>query len=443
MDGSRKVDSALTELVEDAPCGIVMTDADGRLLFVNDTLKRWLNLAAAGGVCGQRLPDLMVGPGRIFYETHVAPMMHLQGFAREISCFLKVTGGDALPVLLSGVARRNGEGKLIRCDYTIFDARERRIYEEELRLARVKADELAAIVRTSPNAIFRVNDAGQVRSANAGAETLLRTPAEQMLNQPVQDLVHFATPCDWFDRAKALCSCASEAVLETTDAEGRHFELTVVPIGEAAEDASMDFSVVLRDITARKKAEQRLKVALGEMKHRVKNTLAVVAGIARQTLPTEIRDAFIGRMQALSRAHDVLAADKHELADVRDLLDLAAAEAGGEDRLRISGAQHLTLPPEHAQSLSMALHELATNALKYGALSEPGGYITVECELVGENLLRMVWQERDGPPVSPPSRQGFGSKMINTLLKFDLGAEVRIDYNPEGLRCEIEFEVGS
>jgi two-component sensor histidine kinase len=67
----------------------------------------------------------------------------------------------------------------------------------------------------------------------------------------------------------------------------------------------------------------------------------------------------------------------------------------------------------------------------------------VDCELVGENLLRMVWQERDGPPVSPPSRQGFGSKMINTLLKFDLGAEVRIDYNPEGLRCEIEFEVGS
>lgn len=442
MDGSPDLSSALTELVEDAPCGIVVTDPDGRLLFVNGTLKRWLNISVTTGAAPERLPDLMAGAGRLFYETHLAPMMHLQGFAREIACSMEVAGGDALPILLSGAARRDVAGKIVRCDYTIFAARERHIYEDELRTAQVKAEELAAIVRTSPNAILRVSEAGLIKSANAGAEKLLGKDAQAILKHPVQDLICFSTPREWFDRARERCSSASEAVIETRDAEGRHFETTVVPIGDTVVHSPADYSIILRDITAQKRAEQRLKVVMDEMKHRVKNTLAVVSGIARQTLPPDFRDAFIGRLHALSRAHDVLADDSQQAAEVRDLLELTAVEAGGDERFRISGPQNVGLSPEQAQSLSMALHELATNALKYGALSEPSGYVEVDCELTDQDSLRLVWQERDGPPVSPPTNHGFGSRMINTLLKLDLGAEVEIEYHPEGVRCEIVFKVG-
>ncbi|MHA3980977.1 sensor histidine kinase [Halovulum sp. GXIMD14794] len=440
MGSTDELRSAFVELVEDAPCGVVVTDPDGRLRFVNGTLKRWLHISVEIEGCRERLPDLMAGAGKLFYETHIAPMMQLQGRVREISCSLKVEGGASLPVLLSGVARRDATGNLVRCDYTIFDARERHMYETELRTARHKAEELAAIVRTSPNAIFRVDQAGYIRSWNAGAQTLLATGAESIPKLSVQELIHFPEQSNWFSLAVERCQSALEAVMEAEDAEGRHFEATVVPITALDSNAPRDYSVVLRDITTRKKAQQRLEVAMWEMKHRVKNTLAVVSGIARQTLPAEFRDSFAGRLHALSRAHDILTDGDRKAGDLAGLLELASAEAGGSERFRITG-QSATLSAGQAQSLSMALHELVTNALKYGALSVPDGYVEVDCELRNDHSLRILWREIDGPPVSPPDQLGFGSKMIRNLLKAELNAEIEVDYQPDGLRCEIVFEV--
>jgi len=442
MDGSTDLRSAFAELVDDAPCGIVVTDPDGRLRFVNETLKRWLNNAAGADHRLERLPDLLTGPGKLFYETHLAPMMRLQGFAREIACSLHVTKGDPMPVLLSGVVRRDQAGTLVRFDYTIFDARERHLYEKELRTARRKADELAAIVRTSPNAILRVDEAGLIRSWNGGAEALLGKTAEAALDVPVQDVIRFDDHPNWFCRAVERCKDAPNDLCEVSDEKGRHFEVTIVPIIDQNPAMSMDYSVIRRDVTARKRAEQRLRVTLGEMKHRLKNTLAVVGGIARQTLPTEVRDAFIGRLHALSRAHDVLADEDQKRAGLRDLLELTAAEAGGTERFRISGPSAI-LSPEQARSLSMALHELATNALKYGALSVPAGYVEVGSEWLGtqDGTLRVVWHERNGPPVSAPTHHGFGSTTILNLLKIDLQGDVSLDYRTDGLRFEVVIKL--
>ncbi|AHD03199.1 sensor histidine kinase [Leisingera methylohalidivorans] len=440
MDGREELRSAFAELLEDAPCGIVVTDPDGRLQYVNETLNRWLNLPAGTEERPQRLPELMTGPGKLFYETHLAPMMRLQGFAREISCSLEVTTGTPLPVLLSGVVRHDFEGNPVRFDYTIFDARERRLYEDELRAARREADELAAIVRTSPNGILRVEEDGVIKSWNAGAERLLGRTFEAVQGFPVQDQIRFEDHPDWFPRAVETCKSTPEAVFETVDSKGQSFEITVVPIEEREIGSKRNYSIVLRDITDRKKAELRLKVAMNEMKHRIKNTLAVVAGIARQTLPAEHLASFTGRLQAMSKAHDVLTSEGQKTADLMGLLALTAEEAGGAERFRITGIPAM-LPSEQATSLSMALHELTTNALKYGALSEPGGYVEVACERLEQKdgLLRLVWQERNGPPVVAPTRRGFGSKMIDTVLKFDLGGEVEVDYRSDGLRCVITF----
>ncbi|WP_370161501.1 HWE histidine kinase domain-containing protein [Limimaricola soesokkakensis] len=389
----------LAELVEDAPCGMVITDPHGRLRYVNEALSRWLALPARAQDRPAQLPELMTLPGQLFYETHLGPMMRLQGFAREIACSLKVEGGPPLPVLITGVARYDAAGDPVRFDYTIFDARERRAYEDELRRTRRKAEELAAIVRTSPNAILSVDSTGCISSWNASAEHLL----------------------------------------------GYHFEVTVAPIQEQEQTpSSRGYSVVLRDISKRKRAERRLHLALDEMKHRVKNTLAVVAGIARQTLPADMRSGFVARLHALSRAHDALAEQDQEGADLRDLLAFTAEEAGGHERFRITGPSVL-LPPHQVTSLLMALHELATNAIKYGSLSAPEGHVLVEYDRERHDTgqIRLVWQEFNGPPVAPPTRQGFGSKMINSVIKAELSAKVHFDYRPDGVRCEIVFTPGT
>ncbi|WP_424933502.1 sensor histidine kinase [Amaricoccus macauensis] len=435
---------ALAELIHDAPCGIVLTDPDARLLYVNDTLNRWLGFPAGVTESSRRLPDLMTLPGRLFYETHVSPMMRLQGFAREIACVLELENGGHLPVLVSGIARLDADGVPFRFDFTIFDARERHVYEEELRAARRQADELAAIVRSSPNAILRVDHAGMILSWNAAAERLLGQSADAVMGKSIEETLLFEGRPDWFARAIAEIRAGREEVFETPANRGQHFEITVVQIDEIERPtAQRCYSVVLRDITQRKNAEYRLKVAMHEMRHRIRNTLTVVSGIARQTLPVQLQRPFVARLNALSRASDALTAEDEKGADLRDLLAFTAEEAGGPERFRISGPS-VMLSPRHVTSLSMALHEMATNALKYGALSEPQGYVQVDYARQDRETgpVRLVWQERDGPPVAPPTRQGFGSKMINTVLKFNLSAEVAFDYRPEGVRCEMVFHPG-
>lgn len=433
---------ALAELVEDAPCGIVLTDPDGRIRYLNDTLARWLGLEAGSHSRPARLPDLLTVPGRLFYETHLAPMMRLQGFAREIACTLDVRGGVPLPVLLSGVARHDRAGNPVRFDYTIFDARERRIYEEELRRARQQADELAAIVRSSPNAILRVDGAGRVRSWNGGAVRLFGQAPDAVLGSAIGDCVPLEDDADWFASAVALCETRPEAVVERSDRGGRDFEITVALIDDGAADPSARcYSVILRDISDRKRLERHLQVAMNEMRHRVNNSLAVVAGMARQTLPVDQRDTFIARLQALANANTALSRETASGADLRELLAFTTVEAGGPDRLRVSG-DSIWLSPRQASSLSMALHELATNALKYGALSLPGGIVNVEyarCSEGETGPVRLVWQERDGPPVAPPTRSGFGTRMIDQVVKAELAAEVSFVFDPAGVRCEITF----
>ncbi len=205
-----------------------------------------------------------------------------------------------------------------------------------------------------------------------------------------------------------------------------------------------------RDVTERKRHEQHLQLLINELNHRVKNSLAMVQSITRQTFRNaqNIIDAgekIEERLLALAGAHDVLTRENWHSADIHDLVQAAADLHGeGGQRFDIQGAP-CRLDPRRALALAMALHELGTNAAKHGALSGPDGRVRVEWgqrQVDGEDVIELEWQERDGPPVQPPAQRGFGSRLLERGLKHDLGGDVELTFEPEGLRYRVSIPHG-
>ena len=201
-------------------------------------------------------------------------------------------------------------------------------------------------------------------------------------------------------------------------------------------------SGVTIDITDRKEAEERQLLLAREVDHRAKNALAVVHAIVSLTRADNIKQfvaAVEGRIQALARAHSLLSESRWRGANIVELIqeELAPYRAPNFDRVRISG-NSLSLEPSTAQALALALHELATNAAKYGALSLPSGGVQVAWELKGARL-ELRWAERGGPPVEPSAPGGFGIRVIKASVESQLGGAVAFDWQHDGLRCAISI----
>ena len=227
-----------------------------------------------------------------------------------------------------------------------------------------------------------------------------------------------------------------------SEPEERYFDFVYQPIREADGAISGIFAQG-SDVTDRTLAESRQKLLLDELNHRVKNNLATVQSIAYQTarhapdLDT-FRATFDARLIALSRTHDVLTASAWESADLHALL---RAELGiyGEDRVRLEGPRVL-LTPQQGLALGLVIHELATNAAKYGALNnDDGGCVRVTWsrrKAAAGRELEIIWHERDGPAVTPPASRGFGSRLIERGVQ-EIGGEVAREWRADGLHCRI------
>jgi two-component sensor histidine kinase len=202
--------------------------------------------------------------------------------------------------------------------------------------------------------------------------------------------------------------------------------------------------------TAHVRAADYQQLLLNELNHRVKNTLATVQSIVSQTLrnaptPPEARTLIEQRMIALSRAHDVLTQEKWEGADLHAIVAQALAPFRDPEhnRFHVRGPG-LRLSPRLALDLAMALHELAINAVKYGALSNAAGAIDLTWRVDRHGSpphLKLRWKERGGPPVEPPIRRGFGTRLIERILAQDLGGEARIEFVPAGIVCMVDTPV--
>ena len=334
-----------------------------------------------------------------------------------------------------GETVREPGGRAVESYGVMYDITERKLAEEA-------AARLAAIVTSSEDAIISNDLNGIVTSWNRGAERLLGYNAEEMIGQTVSRIIPPNLAAEALTTLRRVGGGEAIAPYESirlrNDGSGLDVSLIVSPIRNSAGQVSGS-STIARDISERRNWDKRQAVLLRELSHRVKNTMAVVLSMTRQTLrtssdPKSFAEDFEGRIRSLSAAHTLLSDNEWRGAMLADVIRI---QLGGivddmAKRFTLRGPGVL-LPAEAATQLGLVLHELGTNAAKHGALSAPGGTIAVGWTAsVGK--LRLAWRERGGPRIdAPPSHKGFGTVLIDSSV---VTASRRFD--PAGLTCRLD-----
>jgi PAS domain S-box-containing protein len=299
---------------------------------------------------------------------------------------------------------------------------------------------LASIVESSDDAVVSKDLDGVILTWNRGAERLFGYSSAEAVGKPITILI----PSDRQTEESRILGRIRrgervdhyETVRRRKDGSLVDISLTVSPI-EDADGRIIGASKIARDITERKRREELVELLAREVDHRSKNLLALVQATVHLTqadTAAELKAALSGRLQALSNAHTLLAQSRWEGADLYRLVaeELSPYCEDGAARAQINGPS-LVL----AQSIAVTLHELATNAVKYGALSAPAGRLQVEWRRPSDGGLVLRWTETGGPGVAPPTRQGFGTRIIDRMIRDQLKGAVRFDWHKEGLVCEI------
>jgi PAS domain S-box-containing protein len=306
---------------------------------------------------------------------------------------------------------------------------------------------------SAPALIWMTDADGRVIFANMHYDYLFGRPAAEMLGDGWREII-LPEDIERFETAFMEAFVARRRLkteVRVRDREGRVRWLRCdgVPRLDDA-GAFLGYTGCNVDITDVKLAQEHQILLIHELNHRVKNTLATVQSVAMQTLRSattmeQAQDDFEGRLIALSRAHDVLTRENWESANLQEIVDEAIAPYRGkqEHRFTVRGGP-VRLPPRMALALAMALQELATNAVKYGALSNGAGRVeiawTLDCAGAPPRL-RLRWREAGGPPVELPARRGFGSRLIERSLAQDLDGEVRLEFKRAGLVCTVDAPV--
>jgi PAS domain S-box-containing protein len=288
--------------------------------------------------------------------------------------------------------------------------------------------------------------------ANDSFLSLTGYDREEVLGKSFNFLMANGSDAEALTRIKAEfegSSSGTEVLCRRKDGSEFWAGVFVSPVRDAGGDIVQYFASLV-DLTKHKEDEVRSRMLIDELNHRVKNTLSTVQSIVWQTLrtttdPKAIRQSIESRLFALSRSHDLLTREKWESAGLRDIahdaLEPFGVSGGRADRIVIAG-ENIRFPPKSALALGIAFNELATNAVKYGALSNAVGSILIEWTMEttpAEKRLLLNWTEKGGPPVTPPAHKGFGSRVIERGLAHELEGAVHLDYRPDGLVCTMDI----
>jgi len=338
---------------------------------------------------------------------------------------------------------RDRSGSVMFLHPTGTDITERKRIEAALRESEQRLLWLASIVEFSDDAIVSKNLHGIITSWNRGAERVFGYTAEEAVGQPITIVI----PRDRQDEEREILTRIRrgeridhfETVRQRKHGSLIDISLTVSPVRNA-EGKIVGASKIARDITEQKRDRQQIATLAREAEHRSKNLLANVqatVNLSQADTPDRLKKAIDGRIQALANVHALFVETRWIGAELSTVArqELAPYAVKGETVVGIEGPQVL-LEPNTAQAIAVILHELSTNAAKYGALSQPNGRIVLTWSHEAGGRLNIRWTETGGPPVQTPTRRGFGSRVIKQLSD-QLNGAVHLDWRPEGLVCEI------
>jgi PAS domain S-box-containing protein len=411
-------------LVEQMREGALTLSLEGIVLYSNE---------AFANIVGKGVPRI-IGSSMLKYLSerdfkHLADHRGCRGCEMSIR---RVTGGYA-PVTVSSVPLLVDGEPVISAVVTDLSGHQLHLRHE-------------AIVKSVGVPIYSLTTDLIVENWNPGAEAVYGYAAHEIIGKPIQVLFPGDDEYSAFEAHAEKVKHCGDAV--SRDVRGLRKDgslveviLCLAPLRNR-DGALTGYAAIAHDITERKAQEKTRQLLVDELNHRVKNTLAMVQSIARLTLrqtksPEDFAASFTGRIQALAGAHDVLTASSWHGADVASLVrDQLILGDVGEGRFNYRGPS-ISLDPQTAVGLSLVLHELGTNANKYGALSAANGIVDLSWD-TAENgqMLKLRWQERGGPAVFEPTRRGFGTFIIEQSLN-GLDGEAHIQFDPAGLVCDM------
>jgi PAS domain S-box-containing protein len=427
-DGSAAEDRA-REIVDGLGEGFLSVDADWRLTDCNAAAERLLRRQRKD-ILGRKLWRLAGLPSRSSIAA-LARRVAATRTAEEAELAFSTDNGQHV-LSVRAFPLGGGVGAVWR-DITRARRAERRLAE-----TRTFYREVADGV---PAAAWLSRADGRLEFVNPAMAEALGRPEAVLLGDGWMD---FLDPEDrpglMLTRAEARTAHAPfryEARFRAADGSLRLIQLYGRPRFDAAGAFSGHVGIA-GDVTEIRAAEARQRTLINELNHRVKNALSTVQSLVRQTLrehkaPKSIETALADRLVALASAHDVLTREDWSGAELSDIVDEAIKPYAG--RITASGP-HVRIAPRTAIALSMALHELATNAAKYGALSAGDGAVELSWRREGRQAV-VRWREYDGPAISPPKRRGFGSRLLGPVLAGELGEPATITFAPEGVICTI------
>jgi PAS domain S-box-containing protein len=305
---------------------------------------------------------------------------------------------------------------------------------------------MEAIVQSAMDAIITIDEEQRVVVFNPAAESIFGYTADEVLGQPVTILfperfrpLHAKDLKDFFKSGELNRPMDGDDLLIALRSSGEEFPIEA-SISQVTVDGERVGTIILRDITERKINEEARALLAREVDHRAKNALAVaqaLVGLTKAERVDEFADAIRGRIASLARAHTLLSQSQWRGAPIDQLIRDELLSYARETQFDLHGPK-LNCTAGSVQSLSLLFHELATNAVKYGALGHDTGHVSIDWRFADDSLL-VRWEERDGPAVSPPAREGFGTKLLKQVAGRQLDAQLHFDWDPKGLRVEIRF----
>jgi PAS domain S-box-containing protein len=433
-------------IVEDsfdlAPCGLALLASDGAFLRVNRALLDWTGYAAAELGPHKKLADILAGDGAGFFADLSQALAGETAAVDEIFLLLRCKSGEILPAYLN-FARENAAAGAGTIHVAAFRGENRASHEAELRRGKQAAEQLAAIVANSVDAIVSVDPDGVVLNANRAFSDIFQYEPVELAGAHLADLI--VPEAQRLQHAEKLRLSALEALKpqivrrRRKDGQCLDFSLSTAPIrDENGEVAAI--SAIYRDVAPLMRAAEHIEFLLREVNHRSKNMLAVVQAVARQTArlaetPDLFIDGFMARLAAIASSHDLLVSRDWRGVQIADLTRSQFSHLDEETQARIAlKGDLLEINPRAAEAYGLALHELSTNAIKHGALSAPSGAVRLSFRIdPDQNFYILTWRESGGPIVAASPREGFGSTVLTRMAPMAIQGESALNYAPEGL----------